>query len=104
MTGEQKGVELRQEIMDTVSNYPKGIILWGTQSIWSEGVSLNELSAVILATPLNNEPLLEQICGRVMREAEGKPNPVVIDLGFEGNTGGKYWKTPQEYQKKGLHK
>lgn len=86
ITGSIKGVENRQQIMDAVANGPAQI-LWGTQSIFSEGVSLNELSAVILATPISNDPLLEQIVGRVMRKARGKKTPVVVDIAFRGNTG-----------------
>lgn len=90
ITGKITGVEKRQAIMDAVTNSKKGIGLLATQSIFSEGVSLNALSAVLLATPVNNEPLLIQICGRVMRHEEGKLNPVIIDIGFEGNTGKRH--------------
>jgi len=60
--------------------------LWGTQSLVSEGLSINPLSCLILATPLNNMPLLEQLIGRVIREHPGKPKPVVVDIKLEGNT------------------
>lgn len=90
ITGKISGQEDRQRIMNAVANYESGVALFATQSIFSEGVSLNELSAVLLATPINNEPLLVQICGRVMRQAEGKLNPVIIDIGLSGNTGYKH--------------
>ncbi len=90
ITGKISGSDTRQRIMDLVAKSKEGIALLSTQSIFSEGVSLNELSAVILATPINNEPLLVQICGRIMRQAEGKLQPVIVDIGFSGNTGIKH--------------
>ena len=60
--------------------------VWGTQSLVSEGLSINPLSCLILGTPLNNMPLLEQLIGRVIREHEGKQQPVIVDIKLEGNT------------------
>jgi superfamily II DNA or RNA helicase len=60
--------------------------LWSTQSLVSEGISINPLSCIILGTPLNNMPLLEQLIGRIQRQAEGKLNPVVVDIKLEGWT------------------
>lgn len=87
ITGEVKGAELRESILDQIRYSEDANILWGSQTIFSEGVSANELSAVILATPMNNDPLLEQVAGRVMRKAEGKKDPVLIDINLKGNTG-----------------
>jgi superfamily II DNA or RNA helicase len=61
-------------------------ILYGSINIFSEGISINELSCLILATPLNNDPLLEQLIGRVIRKAEGKQDPVVVDILLTGKT------------------
>jgi superfamily II DNA or RNA helicase len=61
-------------------------ILYGTQSIFSEGISLNCLSCLLLATPVNNEPLLTQLIGRIIRREEGKKTPVVIDINLLGKT------------------
>ena len=61
-------------------------ILFGTQSIFSEGISLNDLSCLVLGTPVNNEPLLTQLIGRVIREKEGKKQPVVVDIHLKGKT------------------
>jgi len=61
-------------------------VLCGTQAIFSEGISLNALSCLILATPINNEPLLTQLIGRVIRTQEGKKQPVIVDIHLEGNT------------------
>lgn len=60
--------------------------VWGTQSLVSEGLSINPLSCLILATPLNNMPLLEQLIGRIIREHPGKLKPVIVDIRLVGNT------------------
>lgn len=87
ITGKVTGHETRSAILKEMGDPDSTAkILWGTQSIFSEGVSVNALSCVILATPISNDPLLEQICGRVMRQAEGKLTPIVCDLGLAGPT------------------
>lgn len=91
VTGKITGAETRQKIFDAVVDFKGGVGLFGTQSIFSEGVSINPLSCVILATPINNEPLLRQIIGRVQRMCEGKLDPIVVDLIFDGNTGTKHF-------------
>jgi len=58
----------------------------GTLSIFKEGISHNPLSCVILGTPINNLPMLEQLCGRVQRLFPGKLPPVVVDPIFRGRT------------------
>jgi superfamily II DNA or RNA helicase len=64
-------------------------VLCGTQSIFSEGISVDCLSCLILATPVNNEPLLTQLIGRVIRMYDGKPQPVIVDIHLEGRTAKK---------------
>jgi superfamily II DNA or RNA helicase len=64
-------------------------ILLGTQSIFSEGISVNPLSCLILATPVNNTPLLTQLVGRVVREHPGKLDPVIVDINLKGKTASK---------------
>ncbi len=61
-------------------------ILYGTQSIFSEGISLDILSCLILGTPVNNVPLLTQLVGRIIRNYEGKKQPTVVDIHLVGNT------------------
>jgi len=61
-------------------------ILFGTQSIFSEGISLDKLSCLVLATPINNEPLLTQLIGRVIRKKENKCQPKVVDIHLKGKT------------------
>ena len=61
-------------------------ILFGTQSIFSEGISINELSCLVLGTPVNNDPLLTQLIGRIIRKIDGKKQPVVVDFHLKGKT------------------
>jgi superfamily II DNA or RNA helicase len=77
--------EQRDEELDKIRN-GEADILYGSQSIFSEGISVNELSCLILGTPINNEPLLTQLIGRVIRKMEGKIQPVVLDIHLKGNT------------------
>lgn len=56
----------------------------GSRQIISEGWSVNILSCVILAAPIANDVLLEQVCGRVMREHEDKLDPIIVDMHFSG--------------------
>ncbi len=84
ITGELSHEE-REERMSLVRNGQKNI-LFGTQAIFSEGISLNSLSCLILGTPINNEPLLTQLIGRVIRKEENKKDPVIIDIHLKGNT------------------
>jgi len=77
--------EDREELMELISTGAKKV-LCGTQSMFSEGISINRLSCLILGTPLNNDPLLVQLVGRVIREQEGKLKPVVVDINLRGNT------------------
>lgn len=52
-------------------------ILLGTYQIAKEGLDLPELDTLVLATPQRD---IIQAVGRILRELEGKQNPVVIDL------------------------
>lgn len=82
ITGEVKDrKELLQKIftdeIDTV---------YGSSNIFSEGISVNPLSCLVLGSPMNNDPLLEQLLGRVTRKLEGKLQPVIVDPRLGGNT------------------
>lgn len=78
----------RLRILKEVAEAPSGILL-AAQSIFAEGISLNELSCIILASLINNESLLEQLVGRVQRIVPDgrKLDPVVVDLMLSGGTG-----------------
>ena len=84
VTGELADGE-RQVQLQKIKN-DEADILYGSQNIFSEGISLNELSCLILGSPINNEPLLVQIIGRVIRKLEEKQQPLIVDINFKGNT------------------
>lgn len=84
VTGEVPHEE-REALLNEITYGDKNV-LYGTQSIFSEGISLDSLSCLILGTPINNEPLLTQLVGRVIREKEGKISPVILDIHLKGNT------------------
>jgi len=83
ITGDMEFTE-REDVMNQIKEDKN--ILFGTQSIFSEGISLNDLSCLVLGTPINNEPLLTQLIGRVIRDKEGKQQPVVVDIHLKGKT------------------
>lgn len=84
VTGEVSHTD-REALVDEIK-YKEKNVLFGTQSIFSEGISVNNLSCLILGTPINNEPLLTQLVGRVIRKQEGKLDPVIIDIHLKGET------------------
>ena len=83
ITGGIKSIEERTAILNKVAT-DEIDILYGTMSIFSEGISQNNLSCIILATPINNESLLTQLIGRIVREVEGKKQPLIIDINLKG--------------------
>lgn len=60
----------------------KKMCVAGSRQIFSEGISINRLSSVILAVPTSNPISLEQIIGRIMRLHPDKPDPEVLDIAF----------------------
>ena len=87
VTGEVP-LESRGGLLDEIL-YGSKQILFGTQAIFSEGISVNSLSCLILGTPINNEPLLTQLIGRVIREQDGKLSPKIVDIHLKGQTANK---------------
>ena len=84
--------EVSHEDRETLINEVKAgrkDILFGTQAIFSEGISVNNLSCLIIGTPVNNEPLLTQLIGRIIRKEENKRDPVIVDIHLKGNTARK---------------
>lgn len=75
--------EERQAAKEQLLNKTKMCVA-GSRQIFSEGISINILSCVILAVPMSNDSLLEQIIGRIMRPHPGKLNPIVVDIQFSG--------------------
>lgn len=84
VTGEVSHEE-REKLVDRIL-YGDANVLYGTQAIFSEGISVDNLSCLILGTPVNNEPLLTQLVGRVIRKKEGKIDPVIVDIHLRGKT------------------
>jgi len=78
----------RDEIHKALEN-KENDILYGSISIYKEGISLNFLSCIVLATPINNDPLLEQLIGRIQRIYPDKLTPLIIDIVLKGATAKK---------------
>jgi superfamily II DNA or RNA helicase len=86
-------LEEREAIQKELEHHPEKNILYGTASIYTEGISLNYLSCLILATPINNTPVLKQLVGRVTREHPNKKDPVIVDVVLSGATAKNQAKT-----------
>lgn len=80
VTGETS-YEDRAKIAQQIDSGEKTSIA-GSRQIFSEGISINRLSAVILAEPMTFDGLLEQIIGRVRRMHDNKLYPEVFDVNF----------------------
>lgn len=85
LIGEVKDSDDRDIVIENIYNRVCDQ-LWATQSLASEGLSINPLSCIILGEPLNNMPLLEQLIGRIIREHPDKPQPIIVDIKLTGNT------------------
>lgn len=86
----ETSTEERVKLQEAMSNDELDLFC-ASVSIFSEGISQNELSCMILANQIgDNESLLEQLAGRIMRQAEGKLDPILVDSKLEGWTGGKH--------------
>ena len=83
-------IEEREASLNLVrSGKLDGII--GTLSILKEGVSCNDLSCLILTSSTNNKAVIAQVVGRIMRLADNKKMPIVIDITLpESNLGIKH--------------
>lgn len=80
-------LEERQKLAEQIESGEKNCVA-GSRQIFSEGISINPLSCVILAVPISapvgGDGLLEQIIGRVQRQSPGKLDPIVLDMNFNG--------------------
>jgi len=83
ITGE---TENQKELEALVKEGEKDII-FGSIQLYKEGISINELSCLILATPINNKELIIQLVGRVIRKHDNKLRPEVVDIALAGPTG-----------------
>lgn len=82
IVGETPLAEREQVQKDVADGEP--CVLGASMSIFSEGVSLNQLSCLVLGSLVNNESLLEQLAGRIQRIVEGKKDPILVDFQLEG--------------------
>lgn len=82
VTGETS-FEDRQRAKEQLLSGEKHAIA-GSRQIFSEGISINRLSCLLLPEPMSNDSLIEQLIGRVQRKFEGKLDPIVIDMQFAG--------------------
>lgn len=80
--------EERQKLAAQIESGEKSAVA-GSRQIFSEGISINPLSCLILASPISapagGDGLLEQIVGRIQRPAPGKLDPLVVDMQFSGH-------------------
>jgi superfamily II DNA or RNA helicase len=84
----QNQKELENQLRDGTKN-----ILFGSIGIYKEGISINQISSLVLATTISNEPLIVQLVGRIIRQFEGKLRPEVIDIVLDCPTGRKQFET-----------
>ena len=74
-----ESIEERESYLDAIrAGTLEGIA--GTLSIMKEGVSCNNLSCLILTSSTNNKAVIAQVVGRIMRLANNKLPPIVIDI------------------------
>lgn len=78
--------ENRKEKFELISSGKKDNV-WASVSIFKEGLSINILDTLIMAMPSNNDPMTEQLIGRVMRQHPGKESAEVYDIVLAGSTG-----------------
>ena len=90
------GSEDTADVIKRVYSGETTTILGSTQ-VMSEGISVNPLSCLILATPINSDILLEQVIGRVIRECANKNSPVIFDIILKGQTGSNQWRTRKQH-------
>lgn len=69
----------RKEVINNVCDNTYHCLI-ATYSLAKEGLDIPILDTLILATPVSDETILIQSIGRIEREKEGKPKPIVYDL------------------------
>jgi superfamily II DNA or RNA helicase len=82
ITGEV-GFEERTRLLEKIEA-GEATCISASRQIFTEGISCNPLSCVILAEPTSNPILLEQLIGRIQRLWPDKLYPLVVDLQFNG--------------------
>jgi len=72
-------------------------VIFGTTSIYKEGIDIPQLSCIVLTTPTKNKFLLEQIIGRATRPYPGKLNPLIVDIALQGAIAKKHLTSRLDY-------
>lgn len=76
--------EDREGILDKMTNGELDMLA-ASQNIFSEGISQNNLSCMLLCTPISdNRALLSQLAGRIMRLHPDKLPPILVDFNLKG--------------------
>lgn len=75
----------------------KTTTIYGSTQVMSEGISVNPLSCLLYGTPFSSDIVIEQTVGRVIREFEGKLNPMIFDIILKGQTGASQWRARKKY-------
>ena len=66
-----------QEERDKAGEYD---VIFGTMSLAKEGLDIPSLDTLFFATPTGSDITVQQAVGRIVREHEGKKQPIVIDF------------------------
>lgn len=82
VTGTTNETQVDRARIQEQINLGEKMCIAGSRQIFSEGISINRLSCVILAEPMSHSGLVEQIVGRIMRPHPLKPLPEVYDVNF----------------------
>ncbi len=81
----QSGIENRQFYSkQTELDKTRDKVVVATYGYAGAGFDYKKLSAAIIGTPLTGKKSLIQVIGRILRELEGKENPVVYDFNDTG--------------------
>lgn len=78
-------------------------VLVGSVKIFSEGISENYLSCLVLGLQTSGPPL-EQLIGRVIREYPNKPTPIIVDIRLIGKSPQKAAEARDEYYRRADYK
>ena len=99
----KSGKKIRESALSDMKSGKKKI-LFATYQLAKLGLDIPILSCLILASPKKDATSIQQAVGRVMRPAEGKPEPVVYDIFDKGVTQLRYWayKRLKVYEKLGI--
>ncbi len=68
-----------------------------SRSIFSEGISVNILSCVVMPQPSGNKVLLDQLTARVTRKYPDKLQPIIVDIKLKGGSTGPQYESRLEF-------